>query len=40
MTPLAAVAAGRLAYGAGTGAAFWALASVIRMAGWSAVHSA
>src|ERR1700729_3595697 len=29
-----------LAYGAGTGAAFWALASVIRMAGSPAAHSA
>ena len=29
-----------LAYGAGTGAVFWALAAVIRMAGSSAVHPA
>jgi hypothetical protein len=29
-----------LAYGAGTGTAFWALASVIRMAGSPAAHSA
>jgi hypothetical protein len=29
-----------LAFGAGTGAAFWALAGVIRMAGSPAVHSA